>query len=161
LLWLGETSGGNKPPTTPEEENRMNSSPCMKSGLAFFLVAAIAFGPSPSLWAGDKADPLDGKTFVGEIGEKGKTEGEYEETMSFKGGEMVSSACSTLGFDRFAYTATGNGGVIEFVAEATNPTEGTLRWEGVVKGDTLRATSVWRKPGAPLEETWLTAKLQE
>lgn len=160
-VYLGVKADDSELPMVPKEANRMKSASIVASAVASLLFAAMTFAPGLSLRAAETADPLDGKTFVGEIGEKGKKEGQYEEKMSFKDGEMVSSACSSLGFARFPYTATQKGDVVEFVAEATNPTEGTLRWAGVVKGDSLNATSVWTKAGSPPEESWLTAKQQD
>ena len=143
-----------------KEENFMNNSSLVRTLLATLVFGGILAAPGSLLWAGQQTDPLDGKTYVGEIGEKGKKEGEYSEEMSFKNGAMVSSACSSLGFTSFPYQVTVKGEAIEFVAEASNPTEGTLKWEGVVKGDTLNATSVWKKAGEPPDESWLTATLK-
>ena len=139
----------------------MRKTSFMVSTWAFAVFAAILFTPGPSLLAENEADPLNGKTFVGEIGEKGKTTSQYKEEMSFKDGVMVSSACSSLGFESFSYTATNSDDGVHFVAEATNPTEGTLTWEGVVNGDALDATSVWEKPGNPPDESWLKATLKD
>ena len=125
------------------------------------LVFAGALVLGTAVQAADKPDPLNGKTFVGEIGEKGKMKAEYSEEMSFNDGKMVSSACAPLGFASFPYTVTEKGKVIEFVAEATNPTKGTLKWKGTIKGGKLSATSVWTKPNQPPDETWLKAKLKK
>lgn len=133
----------------------------LRTALASLFFAAIVAAPGPVPRAGEQADPLDGKTFVGEIGEKGKKEGQFKEEMSFKNGEMVSSACVSLGFASFPYRVTAKGDAIEFAAEARNPTEGTLKWQGVIRGDTLSATSLWTKPGEPPDESWLTAKLKK
>jgi hypothetical protein len=123
------------------------------------VAGALVLGPVAQ--AEDKADPLDGKTFLGQIGEKGKAKAEYDEEMSFKDGKMVSSACVPLGFSSFPYKSTVKGNVIEFMAEATNPAKGTLKWKGVIKGNKLSATSVWTKPGEAPDESWLKAKLKK
>jgi hypothetical protein len=133
----------------------------------FTRAAFIAFLPFVVvLWGmaaqaqGTPSGMLDGKSFAGDIGDKGKP-AVGKEVMSFKDGKMVSSACVNLGFAGFPYKATKKGDMIEFEASASNPKEGTLSWKGTVSGDTLNATSVWTRPGQAPDESWVKAKAQK
>src|SRR5512144_1217466 len=66
---------------------------------------------------------LDGKTFVVETGEKGKSAGD-KDTLIFKDGNFHSTGCDQYGFGDGAYTSTVSGGAITFEAVTTSPTHG-------------------------------------
>src|SRR3989304_5277524 len=70
--------------------------------------------------------PLDGKTFVGETGENGKSGG-GKDTLTFKDGNFHSTGCDQYGFCDGAYTSTVNGDSIQFEAVTTSPTKGKMR----------------------------------
>ena len=68
---------------------------------------------------------LDGKAFVVETGEKGKSGGD-KDTLIFKDGYFRSTGCDQYGFGDGAYTSTVDGGVIQFEAVTTSPTKGKM-----------------------------------
>ena len=90
-----------------------------------FALAVAAFGqdaakpqekPKPAEMSKKMEAPkglLDGKHFVGQIGQEGKTTGD-KEAITFRRGTFHSSACDSNGFAPAAYTATEEGGVINF-----------------------------------------------
>ena len=120
---------------------------CVVMALSF---AAAAFG-SPD----GPAATLDGKTFVGESGEKGKTKTE-KDTLTFAGGRFRSQACDTYGFGDAPYVATtAADGTISWSAETASAKEGKIQWKGKVKGDKLDATDVWIKAGQAPIEYWI------
>ena len=112
-------------------------------GIGLALSAALLIA-----WAvpATAAGPLDGKTFVGQMMEKGKTKGN-KDTFVFKDGKFRSTACDTYGFTETAYTATSKDGATTFEADAQSPKEGTMRWKGTVKDGTVQGTVVWMKKG--------------
>lgn len=128
---------------------------------AAFVVSFVAGAVVvvPVLHAQGTSGALDGRQFVGEIGDKGKPTG-FKEEISFKDGKMVSSVCANR-FANFPYKAVKKGDTIEFEASASSPKEGTQSWKGTVSGDTLNATSVWTPPGRAPDETWIKAKLRK
>ena len=85
---------------------------------------------------------LDGKTFVVETGEKGKSVGD-KDTLIFKDGNFHSTGCDQYGFGDGAYTSTVNGDVIRFEAVTTSPTKGKMTWNGTVSGDKIEVGYVW------------------
>jgi hypothetical protein len=94
---------------------------------------------------------LDGRTFVGETGEKGKTKGEPE-TFVFKDGTFDPLDCHKWGFSGAPYTTKEEDGRIHFAAETKSDKEGTMSWKGAVQGDAISGTVVWTKQGqAPIE----------
>ena len=100
---------------------------------------------------------LDGKVFAGRIGRKGRAKGDKDE-LRFANGKFRSTACDPYGFGDGAYTASAQGDTVTFEAQTTSPTDGTMRWKGMVRAKTLEGTATWSKPGkkAP-EEYWFKA----
>jgi hypothetical protein len=94
---------------------------------------------------------LDGRTFVGEMGEKGKEKGDPE-TFVFKDGTFDPLDCHKWGFSGAPYTTKEEDGRIHFTAETKSEKEGTMSWKGAVQGDAISGTVVWTKQGqAPIE----------
>ena len=109
--------------------------------------------------------PLDGKTFVVETGEKGKSGGD-KDTLTFKDGSFRSAGCDQYGFGDGAYTSTGNGDAIQFEAVTTSPTKGKMTWKGTVTGDKIEVgyvwvdASHWYKPDPKPLEKWAKGELK-
>ena len=123
------------------------------------LLAAVAI----TLCASGEArasGPLDGKTFVGESGEKGQTKSDPEQ-IDFKAGTFHSKACDAYAFGSAPYKATTTGGVTTFEATTTSAKEGKIVWKGTVKGDTLDGTLRWSKAGQKDIEYWVKGRLQK
>jgi hypothetical protein len=85
---------------------------------------------------------LDGKTFVVETGEKGKSGGD-KDTLTFKDGNFRSAGCDQYGFGDGAYTSSVKGDSIQFEAVTTSPTKGKMTWKGTVTGDKIEVAYVW------------------
>jgi hypothetical protein len=109
--------------------------------------------------------PLDGKTFVVETGEKGKSGGD-KDTLTFKDGSFRSAGCDQYGFGDGAYTSTANGDAIQFEAVTTSPTKGKMTWKGTVTGDKIEVgyvwvdASHWYKPDPKPLEKWAKGELK-
>jgi hypothetical protein len=130
----------------------------MKGILKIALAAAVVFGLVQSRLA--SASPLDGKSFVGETGEKGKTKGD-KDTFTFKDGRFRSSACDHYGFGDAPYTVKEEGGKMVVTAETTSKKQGTMAWTLTVDGDTLTGVSVWKKGEKAPKEYWIKASLKK
>ena len=107
--------------------------------LAIVLCVGL-FSDSRDVFAGQGT--LDGKTFVVETGEKGKSGGD-KDTLTFKDGNFHSLGCDRYGFGDGAYTPTMNGDSIRFEAVTTSPTKGKMTWKGIVTGDKIEVGYVW------------------
>ena len=110
--------------------------------------------------------PLDGKTFVVDTGEKGKSGGD-KDTLTFKDGNFHSTGCDQYGFGDGAYTSTVTGDTIQFEAVTTSPTKGKITWKGIVQGDKIEAgyvwvdASHWYKPNPMPLEKWAKGELKK
>ena len=110
--------------------------------------------------------PLDGKTFVVETGEKGKSGGD-KDTLTFKDGNFHSTGCDQYGFGDGAYTSSVKGDSIQFEAVTTSPTKGKMTWKGTVTGDMIEVAYVWvdashwYKPNPKPLEKWAKGELKK
>ena len=108
---------------------------------------------------------LDGKTFVVETGEKGKSGGD-KDTLTFRDGNFHSAGCDRYGFGDGAYTSTVNGDSIRFEAVTTSPSKGKMTWKGTVYGDKIEVSYVWMdsshwyKPNPKPLEKWAKGKMK-
>ena len=101
---------------------------------------------------------LDGRTYIGHVGEKGKEPGD-EDTLRFAEGKFHSSACDAYGFTAAPYTAEAHGDTFTFAAETVSEKEGRMRWSGTIRTYQLEGTAVWTKPGQAPVEYWIKAEL--
>ncbi len=102
--------------------------------------AGAAESPSATRASGS----LDGKTFVTQSGEKAKP-ASNRDTIVFRDGRFHSEGCTPYGFGDALYQAAVDGATVRFHAETRSPTHGTMVWDGIVKGNTIEATSVWTR----------------
>jgi len=130
----------------------------MKGILRIALATAVVFGLVQARLA--SASPLEGKSFVGEMGEKGKTKGD-KDTYEFKNGRFHSTACDKYGFGDAPYAIKQDGGKIVVTAETTSKKEGTMTWTLTVDGDTLTGVSMWKKGEKAPAEYWVKATLKK
>lgn len=136
---------------------------CILLVLAILLSVGL-FSISRDVFAGQGS--LDGKTFVVETGEKGKSGGD-KDTLSFRDGNFHSVGCDQYGFGDGAYTSTMNGDAIQFEAVTTSPTKGKMTWKGTVKGDKIEVSYVWvdashwYKPNPKPLEKWGKGELKK
>ena len=124
--------------------------------LTAFLLPAIASSQSstnPS--AASIVSPtvsarfLDGRQFnvriVRDDADKdGKSRG-LGDLLLFSDGSFSSAICKKFNFAAAPYWVRIEGDQVHFLAELESPTDGTMRWEGIIRGDTLEGTMRWRK----------------
>lgn len=130
----------------------------MKRILRIALAAAVVFGLVQSRLA--SASPLDGKSFVGELGEKGKTKGD-KDTYVFKEGRFRSTACDKYGFGDAPYAVKQDGSKMVVTAETTSKKEGVMTWTLTVDGDTLAGVTMWKKGEKAPREYWVKGTLKK
>lgn len=130
----------------------------MKGILRIALAAAVIFGLVQSRLA--SASPLDGKSFVGETGEKGKTKGD-KDTFTFKDGRFRSTACDKYGFGDAPYTVKEEGGKMVVTAETTSKKEGVMQWTLTVDGDALTGSAIWTKGKKAPRDYWVKGTLRK
>ncbi len=106
-----------------------------------------------------QAGTLDGKTFVGQLGEKGKEKGDND-TFTFADGKFHSKACDPYGFGDAAYTTSINGDATTFETETVSSKEGKMKWAGTVKGEMLDGTVIWYKGSKAPKEYWFKGELK-
>ena len=129
------------------------------AALILVLTLAILASPpasSPSLSA---SGLLDGRTFVGAVGPKGKAADSGDEIV-FRKGTLRSTACDSYGFESGSYSAVAEGAKIRFHAVTRSPTDGRIEWTGTIDGDQLTGTFIWRK-GLFRRSYWVDAKLKQ
>ena len=101
---------------------------------------------------------LDGKTFAGETGEKGKAKGDKEQFI-FADNKYDPLACHKYGFSSTSYTAQAKGNSITFIAEHSNEKGDRMRWYGTAQGNTLEGVmTYWQGKKAP-REYWFRGTL--
>jgi len=120
----------------------------IRSGRIFSLALAaclfLVSGEIPAAMAESGAKgPLDGKVFVVERGERGdKADG--KDVYLFRDGKFLSTSFEK--WHRFgvsAYTSTVQGDAITFAADTKSKTDGTIHWEGTVRGDRIDVRYTW------------------
>ena len=128
--------------------------------ISMFMTAAFLAMPMTEACA----QALDGRAFVAEAGEKGKSADEKGDIITFAGGKFHSSACDQYGYGKGDYKATPGGGGIAFEAETTSAKDGRLALKGTVKGAEIEGTFVHYRKGwllnpnpAPVEH-WFKGK---
>jgi hypothetical protein len=96
--------------------------------------------------AQDTSNLLDGKTYAGFNGEKGKDlDPEENEEIVFENGRFISTSCNKYNFVGAPYTAIKVGDGIQFEAITVSPTHGKIVWKGVVHGEVAEVTFIWTK----------------
>jgi hypothetical protein len=103
---------------------------------------------------------LDGKSFQGEFGKKGKAAHAQDELI-FKDGRFRSTACDPYEFGDAPYTTKVEGDSIAFEAETVSAKNGKIKWMGTVKGNKIEAAFTWFSSGNPPEESWLKGELKK
>lgn len=113
---------------------------------ALLVGLALGAGLAGAIPAQDAVHLLDGMAFVGLNGEKGRPlDPDEHEEMVFEDGRFRSVSCEPYNFGDSPYTATRVGDAVHFRAETVSPTHGRIAWQGVVEGDSARATFVWTR----------------
>jgi hypothetical protein len=87
---------------------------------------------------------LQGARFAGSLRVQHQTEADAE-VLTFKDGEFSSSVCLKYGYPPAPYWVRRDTEGLHFLATLRNPENGTIRFEGVFDGETMRATALWTK----------------
>ncbi|MEO8216402.1 MAG: hypothetical protein ABI718_04905 [Acidobacteriota bacterium] len=125
------------------------------------IVASVVGLTSNADLRAASSGPLDGRTFIGESGPAGK-QGDTKETIVFRDGRFRSLACDPYGFGDAFYTATAEAdGSIRFEAETASKRQGTMHWEGVIRGDQLDGTLVWKPRNNIAKNYWVRASQKQ
>ncbi len=90
---------------------------------------------------------LDGKTFVVQLVESGKSP--LTDSLVFKNGRFESTACRTFGFGQASYTINQAGSAETFMAKTHSAKQGTMLWKGTIKENHLQGTVVQTMKGQP------------
>lgn len=120
--------------------------------LSFFVLS----GASP-VSAQVLKGSLDGKTFVGKLGEKGK-KGDKDEFI-FKDGTFESKACEKYGFGTAPYTTTASGHTTTFKAETSNDKGDKMEWGGKVTGILISGSATLNQKGKAPVKYWFNGKM--
>ncbi|MBQ0755576.1 MAG: hypothetical protein KBT66_00940 [Amphritea sp.] len=131
----------------------------------FLGTAFLCFFLTSSSIAGEISGLLDGMTFVGNNGEKGREldPEEYEE-ITFQSGLFRSISCDPYNFSSSEYSTTVVDSIIHFEATTESPTNGKIVWQGVVDGSTAEVSFIWTKERwywDTRKEYWFRGTLKE
>src|SRR5210317_285100 len=77
---------------------------------------------------------LDGRTYTGQNGSKGKP-ADHDDEFIFSNGMFRSTSCDAYGFESGPYQTELVNGVIYFKAITKSPSHGKMIWEGKVDGE--------------------------
>ncbi len=124
--------------------------------IAAVLLALGLSGVSSQAFA---AGALDGKTFSGSIGDKGKTTGQADNFV-FQNGKFESTLCEKHGYGTGEYLATPKDGALNFTAETTSKEGGKMDWKGMVKGDAVEG-AVLSTEKNKTSEMWFRGSLKK
>lgn len=87
---------------------------------------------------------LDGRTYSGQNGSKGKP-ADHDDEFIFSKGMFRSTSCDAYGFESGPYETDVVDGIIFFKAVTKSPSHGQMVWQGKVDGDTIEGTFLWTK----------------
>lgn len=99
-----------------------------------FLIGNVAFAaPSPN--------PLEGKTFVGQMGKTGDKKGDPD-NFEFKSGHFHSTACDEFGYKEAPVTVNSTKDAVHFESTTQNDKGAKMSWKGTLKGNKIEGTAV-------------------
>ena len=87
---------------------------------------------------------LDGRTYFGQNGSKGKP-ADHDDEFIFEDGMFRSTSCDKYEFKEGRYETTEADGIIYFKAATASPSHGQMFWVGQVDGESLKGTFLWTK----------------
>jgi len=105
------------------------------------------------------AGALDGKSFAGQVGEQGKTQGDAD-TLVFKDGKFRSTACDKYGFGDAPYTTKLEKAVTTAEAVTKNDKGETMEWTLSTFGELMSGKALYKRPGKDTVTYWVKAKLK-
>jgi|GEM_PF-1762925 len=136
----------------------------------FLITGLLLLGSSPS-WAGGAysgagttapakhpakitSGKLDGKTFVVQLVESGKSP--MTDSLIFKNGRFESTACRTFGFGQAGYSVNQARNTETFMARTYSAKQGIMLWKGTITNNRIQGTVVQTMKGQakPVEFTF-------
>ncbi len=112
------------------------------TALAAFLFLVCGNIPAAMAEGGAKG-ALDGKVFVVERGKKGE-QADGKDVYLFRDGKFLPTSLEKWhGFGASSYVSTVPGETFRFATDTTSKTDGTIRWEGTVRGDRIDVRYTW------------------
>lgn len=114
------------------------------------LIGNTAFANQPAA--------LDGKTFTGEVGDKGKA-GDPDKFI-FTNGKFHSTACDQYGYTDAPYTAISKDGKTTFTSITKNKDGDTITWNGTVTKNSIDGAAVRVSKGNPPSDMWFKGTLK-
>ena len=118
--------------------------------LSLFILSCTQTANDPSL--------LEGRTFVGDINERGSGVWDVNDVLVFKDGKFSTKACERWGFKPTSYQAVEKDGVINFQAVMESKDKGTINWVGKVKENNLEAAFNWHRKDQKSLGFWIKAE---
>jgi hypothetical protein len=95
------------------------------------------------------AGPIDGRQYSASIVRDDADEDEESrplvDRLIFSDGMFSSEICTQYNFTEAPYWTRMEGDQVHFLVELTSPTDGTMLWKGIIRGDTLEGTMRWTK----------------
>jgi hypothetical protein len=107
-------------------------------------VPAAQSADSTGVLAGAGIQILDGMSFSGPVGPKGKPT-RRDDLFLFSDGSFISKNCQELGFTAAPYWVRRSGNIVHFRVELESPEHGTIVYTGQVQGNELEASFAWIK----------------
>ena len=127
-----------------------------------WMLVGILVGVCASPVMGHAATAVDGTTWQITItpddAEKKVGEKASKDTLSFKGGQLTSTACVKYGFTHSAFTVGGTSTAPSFQADQTSAKEGKMAWSGQVAGNAISGTVAWTKKNGQVLHYTFTGK---
>jgi hypothetical protein len=103
---------------------------------------------------------LEGKTFSGQMGKKGSTQGDADDFI-FKNGMFRSTHCDQYGYKDSKYSAEQKGEEINFSSLTANSKGEKIAWNGTQKGNMIEGTAVNSSAdGKVLNNYWFKGTLK-
>lgn len=122
------------------------------------LLISIILFCSPA-FAKPSSGLVDGKTYSGEVGQKGDKKGDADD-FEFKDGTFHSTACDQYGYTAAPYTATKGKDNITFKSTTKNDSGDTIAWNGTIKGDHVSGNAI-RTSGKETYSMWFEGKIKK
>ena len=135
---------------------------------ALFLTLILFFSQNAIAIDSAEKEPLstsavlDGRTYTGQNGSKGKP-ADHDDEFIFSNGMFRSTSCDAYGFESGPYQTEVVDDVIYFKAVTKSPTHGQMVWEGKVEAEAINGTFLWTKERWYWDirkEYWLEGKLK-
>ncbi len=96
---------------------------------------------------------LDGRNFVVDLAEKGKTAADRD-TLEFAGGRFHSTGCDQFGFGSGTYQAHNEGDAVVFTAVCINAKNMKNEWHGTIKGNSIEGNFTCTADGEKPVDYW-------